>query len=172
MEWVDPEVLGRGDLFDLAYIERNRFGDPVGYKNLDVLRKRIGNAMYRKSVSDPDVAPFMPRRDFLDWRVNMDAATREVYVKMAWDLLTALEEAQARGESFSVMAHYAGRKPDESTPVGKVMGIHMAMEMLLDHPDLLVDSALDYAETAGEKGSKYASVIYEFGIAGRADALT
>jgi SNF2 family DNA or RNA helicase len=25
MEWVDPTVLGRGDLFDLAYIDRNRF---------------------------------------------------------------------------------------------------------------------------------------------------
>ena len=42
------------------------------------------------------------------------------------------------------------------------MAIHTAMEMLLDHPDLIVDSAMDYAEGDG-KGSKYASVIYGSG---------
>lgn len=163
MEWVDASVLGRGDLFDLAYIDRNRFGDPIGYKNLDVLRNRLGDAMYRKSVVDPDIVPFMPKRDFLDWRVQLDAATKEVYLKMAWDLLVALEEAQARGESFNVSAHYAGKKPDEATAVGKVMAIHMALEMLLDHPDLLVDSALDYADGEG-RGSKYAHEIYTSGL--------
>lgn len=162
MEWVDASVLGRGDLFDLAYIDRNKFGDPIGYKNLDVLRRRLGAAMYRKSVHDPDVAPFMPRRDILDWRVNMDAATKEVYLMMAWDLLMALEEAQARGEGFNVMAHYAGRKIDESTPVGKVMSIHMAMEMLLDHPDVLFASGMACLEDDdGDFGSQYAAQLCE-----------
>ena len=162
MEWVDARMLGRGDLFDLAYIERNKFGDPTGYKNLDVLRRRLGDAMYRKSVHDPDVAPFMPRRDILDWRVQMDVATKDVYTMMAWDLLMALEEAQARGEGFNVMAHYAGRKVDEATPVGKVMGIHMAMEMMLDHPDVVFASGLAYLEDDdGDFGSKYAAQLCE-----------
>lgn len=162
MEWVDASVLGRGDLFDLAYIERNRFGDPIGYKNLDVLRRKLGDAMYRKSVHDPDVAPFMPKRDILDWRVSMDVATREVYLMMAWDLYEALKVAQARGEGFNVLAHYAGRKPDESTPVGKVMGIHMAMEMLLEHPDVVFASGLAYLEDDdGEAGSAYCAQLCE-----------
>lgn len=163
MEWVDPSVLGRGDLFDLAYIERNKFGDPIGYKNLDVLRARLGDAMHRKSVHDPDVAPFMPKREILEWTVNMDAPTQEVYTRMAHDLYAGLCEAVASGQSFNVAAHYAGRKrADEGTAVGKCMAIHMAMEMLLDHPDLLVDSALDYAEDIG--GSKYANEIYGSGV--------
>ena len=162
MEWVDPEVLGRGDLFDLSYIERNRFGDPTGYKNLNTLRRRLGNAMYRKSVSDPNVAPFMPDRKMVDWPVRMDTTTRELYTRMAWDLLAALKEAAKTGRSFSVSGHYAGSKPDESTAVGRAMSIHTCMEMLLDHPDLIVDSAMSHAEGQG-KGSKYASEIYTSG---------
>lgn len=162
MEWVDATVLGRGDLFDLAYIERNGFGDPIGYKNLDVLRRRLGTAMHRKSVHDPDVAPFMPKRDFLDWRAHLDVATKDVYTMMAWDLLEALETAQARGEGFNVMAHYAGRKVDETTPVGKVMGIHMAMEMLLDHPDVVFASGMAYLEDDdGDYGSAYCAQLCE-----------
>ena len=110
MEWVDASVLGRGDLFDLAYIDRNHFGDPVGYKNLNTLRKRLGDAMYRKSVHDPDIAPFMPDRKIVEWAVPMDGSTREVYTKMAHDLLAALAEAQAIGKSFNAAAHYAGHK--------------------------------------------------------------
>ena len=162
MEWVDATVLGRGDLFDRTYIERNHYGDPVGYKNLRVLRDRLGNAMYRKSVGDPDVAPFMPDRKFIDWPVRMDTHVRELYTRMAWDLKAALAEAQRGGGSFSVAAHYAGGKADENTAVGKCMAIHTAMEMLLDHPDLLVDSATAYGEDG--RGSKYASVICSSGL--------
>jgi SNF2 family DNA or RNA helicase len=162
MEWVDPSVLGRGDLFDHTYIERNAYGDPVGYRNLGILRKRLGTAMYRKSVDDPDVAPYMPDRRFLDWTYHMDTPTRDLYTRMAWDLKSALDAAIRGGASFNVTSHYAGGKHDESTDVGKVMAIHTAMEMLLDHPDLLVDSAMDYGDGNG-KGSKYASVIYGSG---------
>ena len=88
-----PRCSGRGDLFDLAYIERNVYGDPTGYKNLKTLRRKLGDAMYRKSVDDPDVAPFMPGRRFLDWTYRMDTATRELYTRMAWDLKRELDEA-------------------------------------------------------------------------------
>ena len=119
--------------------------------------------MYRKSVDDPDVAPFMPGRRFLDWTYRMDTATRELYTRMAWDLKHELDEATRGGTPFSASLHYAGgKRPDEATAVGKAMAIHTAMEMLLDHPDLIVDSAMDYAEGDG-KGSKYASVIYSSG---------
>ena len=171
MEWVDASVLGRGDLFDLSYIERNVYGDPIGYKNLKTLRKRLGDAMYRKSVDDPDVAPFMPGRRFLDWTYRMDTATRELYSRMAWDLKRELDEATRGGTPFNASLHYAGgKRPDEATAVGKAMAIHTAMEMLLDHPDLIVDSALDYAEGEG-KGSKYCNEHLRFGRAGRADVL-
>jgi len=164
MEWVDPAVLGRGDLFDLAYIDRNHFGDAVGYKNLNVLRKRLGDAMYRKSVHDPDVAPFMPDREFLEWPVPMDPATKDVYLSMAWDLVAELDDAQkSGGKTFNVSAHYAGgRQPDESTPVGRAMACHTAMEMLLDHPDVLFASGLEHLDDDdGERGSKYAAGIAE-----------
>lgn len=165
MEWVDASVLGRGDLFDHAYIERNVYGDPIGYRNLKLLRTRLGDAMYRKSVDDPDVAPFMPDRRFVDWCVQMDGSTREVYQAMAYDLLAALEEVIVTGRQFNLAGHYAGNKRiDENTSVGRVMAIHTAMEMLLDHPDVLVDSARNYNATSGKHGSKYASTICADGL--------
>jgi SNF2 family DNA or RNA helicase len=163
MEWVDPDVLGRGDLFDLAYIERDQYGNVTGYKNLPVLRRKLGDAMYRKSVDDPEIVPFMPDRSMLSWPVEMDRATREVYTRMAWDLLEALDAAleSSGGRSFSVAAHYAGTKrPDESTPVGRAMSRHMAMEMLLDHPEVLFASGLAYLSSDdGDEGSEYAADV-------------
>lgn len=164
MEWVDPTVLGRGDLFDMAYIDRDRWGVVIGYKNLPVLVRKLGDAMYRKSVHDPDVAPFMPKRDILEWRVQTDVPTKNIYKRMMRDLYVALVEAAATGGgSFDVKAHYAGRKRiDESTAVGRVMAIHMAMEMLLDHPDVLFASGLDYlSDEDGDLGSKYAAELCE-----------
>lgn len=165
MEWVDADVLGRGDLFDKSYIERNNWGDPIGYKNLPVLVRRLGDAMYRKSVADPDVAPFMPKREILSWPVQMDVPTKDGYLSMARDLYAGLCEITATGASFNVAGHYAGHKKiDESTPVGKVMAIHMAMEMLLDHPDVLFASGLAYlSDDDGQAGSKYAADVIERG---------
>ena len=164
MEWVDPGVLGDGRLFDLAYIDRNRFGDPTGYKNLHILRKKIGDAMYRKSVDDPDVAPFMPDRKMLDWTYHMGIMTKGLYTAMARELYVALRDATAAGLPWSAAAHYAGSKRiDESTPMGKIMGIHMCMEMLLDHPNLIRASAFEYLHSNGERGSKYAWSVVERG---------
>lgn len=164
MEWVDPEVLGRGDLFDATYIERNYYGDVTGYKNLPTLVARLGDAMYRKSVTDPDIAPFMPDRQFMEWPVKMDGPIQRAYARMAWDLIAALDDIKRVGGKFNPGAHYAGgKKPNEATAVGRAMSIHTCMEMLLDHPDLIIDSALFYEEGKG-RGSKYAYEVWTAGL--------
>lgn len=161
MEWVDQDVLGRADLFDRAYIERNDWGDIEGYKNLPTLYRRLSVGMCRKSVDDPDVAPYMPRRDTTTWTVPMDAPTAKAYKVMAADLLAALKETGDKGRSFSVDAHYAGHGGhDETTAVGRVMAIHQCMEMLLDHPDLVIHSGIIYGEKQG-KGSRYAHSVWQ-----------
>ena len=58
MQFVDPTVLGRFDLFDSTFIVRNRFGGVERYKNLPLLHKVLSEACVRKRQEDPDVAPY------------------------------------------------------------------------------------------------------------------
>ena len=158
MQWVDDTVLGRYDLFDRAYINRNPWGTVTSYKNLDVLHDKLSTAMVRRTREDPEVAPYMPDVDTEVWRVPVDAATWTVYKEMAADLLAAYDEVGTIGGSFNVDAHYGTVKGDprgDKTGLGKLMSVHGCMEMLLAHP-LLIDLSGWLYETTDNRGSKYA----------------
>lgn len=165
MSWVDDTVLGRHDLFDKAYINRNPWGAVTSYKNLDVLHERLSAAMVRKTREDPDVAPYMPDVDTEVWRVPVDGTTWTAYKEMAADLLAAYDDVGTIGGSFSVDAHYGTVKGDprgDKTGLGKLMSIHGCMEMLLAHPALAAKSAELYGSTDNQ-GSKYAYRLWETG---------
>jgi SNF2 family DNA or RNA helicase len=163
MQWVDADVLGRWDFFDQTFIRRDRYGDVLGYRHLDVLHKRVSRAMYVKKRTDPDVASYLPAVHEDTWAVEMTSGLREAYTRMARDLLAELRDLPRRGR-FDPAASY-GHGVDESTPPGRAMAIHQALERLLDHPGLVVASGRRYEESearrkAGEKrktwpGSRY-----------------
>lgn len=159
MQWVDAEALGRYDLFEKAYVRRNRYGWVVAYKNLPVLRKRLGPAMSRKSSEDADVKPYLPEVETLLWTVPMPHETVKVYKHIASDMLEELGKVD-KYSGFDVHSYYQG--VDESTPSGKLMAMHMCLEMLLDHPDLIIFSAKDYK--TGNGGSKYAYHLWQAGL--------
>lgn len=155
MEWVDPDLLGRWDLFDRAFIVRNHWGAVVRYKSLDVLHAKLQRRMSRKSRQDPDVAPYLPKVAEHTRDVVLDAESRRLYRLVQRDLLTALDELSAAGESVDLASYYAGTDTGEENSIrGRVMARMLAARMLLDHPALLMDSACDYLENTG-KGSKY-----------------
>jgi len=157
MQFVDPMILGRYDLFDKAYIRRDSVGAVMGYRNLDVLWEKLSNAMYRKSRTDPDVRDYMPEVQYHTWEVDTTPEVLEAYVGMARDLLIAYDRSPARAGSFSLSAHYgAGGATNAKGGMGEVMAIHTVMEQLLDYPIMIAASALKYDETEGESGSKYA----------------
>jgi SNF2 family DNA or RNA helicase len=162
MQFVDPNVLGRFDLFDKAYIRRDSGGAVMSYRNLDVLWQRLSSAMYRKSRTDPDVAPFMPEVQYHTWEVDTTPEILEAYVGMARDLLVAYDRAPGHSGGFSLSAHYgAGGENKKNAGMGEVMSIHTVMEQLLDYPQMIHSSALKYVTTEGESGSKYAwDVVY------------
>src|ERR1035441_7224963 len=73
---------------------------------------------------------------------------------------------------FNLASYYAGRGGnDEGTQAGKAMAKYAAMEQLLDHPDLVVASAMDYQdskdrraegeEKASWPGSQYCYKIWQ-----------
>src|SRR5262252_2488493 len=52
MQFVDPKVLGPFPKFDKTFIERDHWGRPVKYRNLDTMRRSMASVMYRKSRRD------------------------------------------------------------------------------------------------------------------------
>jgi SNF2 family DNA or RNA helicase len=162
MQWVDPKILGRWDLFDKSYISRGTDNVVHGYKNLDVLFDRLSAGMYRKSRLDPDVKDFMPDVARHVWEVRTSPEILRAYVDMCRDLIAAADGSPGRARGFKLsdgVSLRAGRKENR----GHVMSIHTAMEMLLDYPPMIVASAVKYAETE-DQGSKYAAELISKGF--------
>jgi SNF2 family DNA or RNA helicase len=150
MQWVDKTVLGRWDLFDKAYVIRSTDGAVLGYKNLNVLFDRLGTAMFRRKRTDPDVCDYLPKVEHHVWEVDTTDEILEAYVDMARDLVDAQAASAPRASTFSLAAHY-GASPGTNNvgSMGQVMSIHTCMEMLLDYPPMI-------AESARKGGSQYA----------------
>lgn len=176
MEWVDAKVLGRYDLFDKAFITRNQYGAVVRYKNMPVLNRKLSSVMSRKRRTDPDVAPYLPAvTETTEW-VAVDKPTRDAYKAIGKDLLEALAKAREKTvNDFDLFSHYhGGGDAGGSKEAGEVMARMLAIEMLLNHPDLVRQSASEYEDNArrrkeGEEratwsGSKYASQVVRNGV--------
>ncbi|MGW3860276.1 DEAD/DEAH box helicase [Streptomyces sp. NPDC005047] len=157
MEWVNAAILGRWDLFEKSFIVRNWYGGVQSYKNLDLLNRNLRRAMIRKSRLDPEVAKYLPEVTETTRPVQLDRTTRSIYKAILLDLQAAMDELAEAGQDFDVAAYYAGVRPDGGFGAqGKVMARIQAARLLLDHPQLLMDSAVAYHEGKGE-GSEYAA---------------
>ncbi|MFV0135471.1 DEAD/DEAH box helicase [Streptomyces sp. HMX87] len=157
MEWVNEKVLGRWDHFDKSFINRNWFGGVLSYKNLDLLHRNLSKAMIRKSRLDPEVAKYLPSVTETTHLVQLDKTTKAIYKAILLDLQAAMDELAEAGEDFDVAAYYAGVRPDTGFGAqGKVMARMQAARLLLDHPQLLMDSAVAFHESKTD-GSEYAA---------------
>lgn len=175
MQWVDDTVLGRYDLFDSTYIVRNGYGGVERYKNLPVLHKKLAQAMVRKTALDDDVAPFLPETHESVLEVNLDSKTKVAYKKIAADLLQELATVKPGGDSFDLFSHYhGGADHDENTEQGRIMARMQALDMLLNHPDLIVLSGMAYQESERQRsrgvekkswpGSAYCYSVWQSGV--------
>jgi len=159
MEFVNPKVLGRFDLFDKTFIVRNHFGGVERYRNLPTLHKALMEHTVRKSQKDEDVRPYLPDAIYREpILVKLDGASQKLYNFIAADLLTLLQEAsESFGTSFNVAAHY-GQSYDPGDPANEMRGQIMsrigAMRMLCSSPNVLVSSYTNFDSHTG-KGSAY-----------------
>lgn len=180
MQFVEPGLLGRFDLFDKTFIVRNNFGGVQRYRNLELLHNRMKEATVRKAQSDPDVAPYLPATTHLDpIRVRFNKQSRDLYEKISMDLTNELAEAKNLfGSGFSLESHYGqGYAPGSPADAmrGSIMSKITALRMLCDSPALLVASASKYQngwqEVDGERvniqgskgGSAYLAELRENG---------
>lgn len=178
MEFVDPTVLGRFDMFDKTFIVRNRSGWVERYRNLPTLHKALAPASVRKKQTDPDVAPYLP--DVIDMppiEVQWDNGGWDLYQTISRDLLLTLDEATemfGSSWSFNVAAHY-GHKSDNNFDAmefelrGRIMTRIQALRMMCVAPELIRISAQKFAsrivgdEIIDGSGSEYAYLLQQEG---------
>jgi SNF2 family DNA or RNA helicase len=174
MEWIDKDVLGRFDMFERSFIVRNGFGGIERYKNLPTLHAKLATAMVRKRRMDPDVRKYLPEVQEETVIVDMPPRLKFAYQALASDLLEELRQLPP-GSGFNVAAYYAGTdQGGDMSQAGRIMARMQAVDMLLDHPSLVLKSAADYAfaqeqQEAGVlkanwSGSKYAYEVVESGL--------
>lgn len=160
MEFVDPSLLGRFDLFDQTFIVRNHFGGVQRYRNLLLFNEKMKKASVRKIQKDPDVAPYLPDSIYREpLFISFDKESSYLYNTIAYELSQELIEAQqVLGSNFSLTAHYGqDRKPGSPADMmrGSIMSKITALRMVCNHPELLLESATKFEKEEGE-GSAYA----------------
>lgn len=165
MQFVNPNLLGRFDLFDQTFIVRNHFGGVQRYRNLPIFHEKMKASSVRKVQTDPDVAPYLPSVIYRDpIRVKFDSANKKLYSFIAEELRNELLEAQQLlGAGFSISAHYGeGHKPGSPADMmrGSIMSKITALRMVCDSPVILAASGASYD---GKVGSAYANSLYNNG---------
>lgn len=186
MQFVDPTLLGRFDLFDQTFIVRNHFGGVQRYRNLNIFHEKMKVVAVRKTQKDPDVAPYLPATMHLDPElIDFDSKSKKLYERISTDLINDLVEAkELLGTSFSLEAHY-GQGFQAGSPAdmmrGKIMSKITALRLLSDHPYLLVESSTKFHngwqtvddEQINIEGSKGGSAyVAELGAEGLLDAIS
>ena len=175
MQFVDPTVLGKFDLFDKTFIVRNQWGWVDRYRNLPTLYTTMSEVMVRKRQTDPEVQEYMPvlrRRPPV--LVSLDSKTRRLYERIRVDLLRSLDDAaEILGASgFSLDSHY-GLAPSPNDPSGAIKGKIMsqitALRRCSGNADLIRLSAIQFKESmtsgaATVKGSAYAAELHDEGL--------
>jgi SNF2 family DNA or RNA helicase len=162
MEFVDPSVLGKFEVFDRTFIVRDHFGKPSRYRNLKALNESMQEVMIRKTREDiQDQLPqvinhFIP--------VPFDSAGAATYRVLASDLLNAIQKAITQhGRGFDLWAHYYGNSNNMEAQ-GDIMSRLTTLRMFCDNPNLVKLSAAQYLDDNNDQGSKHASQVVAQGL--------
>lgn len=178
MEFIDPSVLGRFDLFDRNFIVRNSQGWADGYKNLGTLHKAMVPAMVRRSYDDPEISAELPTEILKDpLLIDLDSRTASLMRRVTRDLKGDIIEliSTPGGANWSIMSHYGQdenqpRQWDERDALrGALMSKIVTARMLCDHPELVRQSAQRFADEDDRGGSAYAAHLV---VEGHLDKIT
>lgn len=161
MQFVDPTVLGKFDVFDRTFIVRDHFGKPKHYRNLKQLNDSLGESMVRKTRED--IADQLPKVISQVIPVPFDKAGASAYKVIARDLLQEIQKAISQhGRGFDLWSHYNGKDGNEAQ--GQIMARLTVLRMLCDNAELVRASASLYNDPASNEGSAYADKVIKGGI--------
>lgn len=162
MEFVDPSVLGKFEVFDRTFIVRNHFGKPTRYRNLKTLHESMQGVMVRKTRED--IADQLPQVIYHFVPVPFDSAGASSYRVIANDLLDSISKAiSQQGRSFDLWAHYYGNKTAMEAQ-GEVMSKLTTLRMFCDNPRLVHISAQMFLNDSNQQGSKHAAEMVAKGV--------
>ncbi len=165
LQWIDPDVLGRWDIFDSLFIERNQHGWITGGTNLHDLHRRLQDVMVRKRQDDEDVKDQLPEvMPPKTYYIDFDPRGARLYRHIVSDLISDLDVAAQRFGSFDLSAYYSGTDQAQDALRGAIMSKLSCLRMLCDHPDLLRLSAQRHADPTLRKGSVYAAHLNQHGL--------
>lgn len=160
MQFLDDKVLGRFDIFDRTFIVRNQFGGVQRYRNVPLFRKTMERCWIVKTQEDEDVAPYLPKVVAENHYPQLDTSSTKLYRTIAGELITDLGDALSQGMSgFDLFAHYSGGGDSMDAMRGKIMSKMTALQMVCDHPQLLLHSARLWQQSllsGAPGGSEYA----------------
>ena len=162
MEFVDPDVLGRFDVFDRTFIVRDHWGRPVKYRNLKTLFETLSKHLIRKTRED--IADQLPKIIHQTIPVPFDPKGAALYNRISHNLLIDLQKAMSAGGGggFNLWKHY--NDPVANEAQGQIMSKLTALRMLCDSPELLRRSASIYLDTSKPgQGSAYAALLQQEG---------
>jgi SNF2 family DNA or RNA helicase len=164
MQWIDPDLFGDWRSFERSYINRNSYGIITGYENMDQLNAILMEACVNKRRTDKDVAEFMPTVEEYDIYVEMDSGTSELYNHVARELLAELRNAGPRA-SANLEQYYSGSRENSEADAstGRITSRLLALQLLLDSPCLLEESARRYEDPNDPRGSRYANELWKAG---------
>lgn len=161
MEFVDKEVLGRFDIFDRTFIQRDHFGKPVRYRNLKQLHASLTESMVRKTRED--IADQLPKVIHQVIPVTFDKQGALAYRTISQDLLHEIQKAvTTHGRGFDLWRHYHGDSGGEAQ--GQIMARLTILRMLCDNQQLVTESAKRYVASQGADGSDYAHKVLRQGL--------
>ena len=162
MEFVDPTILGKFEVFDRTFIERDHFGKPKRYRNLKSLHTSMENVMIRKTRED--IADQLPVVIQQVVPVPFDSFGAVTYRRLAEDLLDAIQKAMTEhGRGFDLWAHYYGNNKGMEAQ-GDIMSRLTTLRMFCDNPALVKLSAEMYLNDNTTQGSKHASQVIAQGL--------
>lgn len=160
LQWINPTVLGRYDIFDRTFIVRNGFGGVRRYKNLKLLRDRLDIVMHRRTRDEiSDQLPAVVEEDYL---IDFDPMSKRLYRIISGELIEAIQNAPLNF-GFDLDHHYSGNEKD-AIGYGEIMPRLMALRMLCDHPQLLTISADNFSDPLSVAGSEYAAQLKDRGL--------
>ena len=136
MQFVDPDLLGRFDIFDRTFIVRNDWGQVDFYRNLPLLHKLLSERMYRRTRKDPEIASQLPKVQHIPVRVHLDRKTATVYNDISQTLQAEMAEMVRTG-GWDIAAHYGQGSSESHEQQGWVMSMLLAMRMLVGYPEVL-----------------------------------
>ena len=163
MEFVDPSVLGKFNLFDDTFIVRDHWGKPSRYRNLHILKSSLSDVMIRKTREDiQDQLPTVINKVI---PVSFDPAGASAYQKITSDLLRKIHDAVSTGKmnrTFDLWKHY--NDSEGSAVQGEIMSRLTVLRMLCDNPEVVRLSADLFADKATNQGSSYARKVIDEGV--------